>query len=135
MTQKAPKPIKYLFIALVASFALYEVAKPDTAQSTPQESSAPAAETWQDLNREGLRHAEDLCAKIEGLGIAPQCDISGLHDTMNLYKDVSTPGAEIICQQIVQVTLQRGWHFGDFQLKVFSPFSGDHPLAVCKLPS
>lgn len=135
MTQTVPKPIKYLFIALVASFVLYEVAKPYPAQSTTQETSAPAAETWQDRNREGLHHAEDLCAKIEDMGIAPQCEVSGFHDTMSMYKDVSTQGAEIICQQIVQITSQKGWRFGDFQLKIFSPFSGDHPLAVCKLPS
>lgn len=49
---------------------------------------------------------------------------------------IDTNGREAakICSGASQIVAQNGIRMAGWQLRIYSPFSGEHPLATCALP-
>lgn len=77
--------------------------------------------------------AQTLCDTFEVTGLLSEpCKIDHLTETISVTLDMATAAeARKVCptaRQIVDFGAGSGW-----SLKIFSPYSGDRPLATCRL--
>jgi hypothetical protein len=77
------------------------------------------------------------CKVIQSSGYAPECEVSGWNGTVDAVIDTSSSEARKICAGMVELVAVQTRAFSSagriWQLRIFSPYSGDHPVAVCHL--
>jgi hypothetical protein len=75
-----------------------------------------------------------LCAAMEKTGLSPECNVRGWGSTVDVRLDSSSAEARKICAGVVNLMVQQKLSLaGKWQLRIFSPYSGEHPIAVCTL--
>ena len=74
------------------------------------------------------------CRAFKGTQMVSECDVRGGRSSIDIRVDTNGQEAQKICVQAAEVLAKRTSNFGGkWTLRVFSPFSGDHPLATCAL--
>ena len=75
-----------------------------------------------------------LCESFENTGVATECDVSVTSRSVDVWIDTTGTEARKMCAGTVQMLAQHTRSFqGRWRLRIFSPFSGDHPIATCRL--
>ena len=75
-----------------------------------------------------------LCAALEGTGLTTECEVKGWGSTVDVRIDTSSPEARKICTSTADMMAQMTRSFaGKWKLRIFSPYSGEHPIAICNL--
>lgn len=75
-----------------------------------------------------------LCSAIEGTNLATECKVSGWGSTVDTTIDTTSAEARKICAGIADMMAQKTHTFaGKWKLRIFSPYSGEHPIASCIL--
>lgn len=82
-----------------------------------------------------INSAQRLCAAIDGTGLASEkCSISAWHSSVDMRIDTNTTEARKMCQQMVELMREKGFKFdAGWQIRIYSPYSGDHTLTTCPL--
>ena len=76
-----------------------------------------------------------ICEAFKHSGIASECSVNGWKSTVDVRIDTNGIEAQKMCIGFKAVITQNKRFFGGtWTLRIFSPFSGDHPLATCILP-
>jgi len=78
--------------------------------------------------------AYKLCSALEDTGLTTECEVKGWGSTVDVR--IATSGGEAmkICSGIVNMMAKQTRSFnGKWKLQIFSPYSGDHPIASCTL--
>jgi hypothetical protein len=72
-----------------------------------------------------------LCAAIEKTGMVTECDVRGSGPTVDVRMNTNSAEARKICDGMVESIAQQTRSFaGKWKLRIFSPHSGEHPIAV-----
>jgi hypothetical protein len=103
-----------------------------TAVTAPSETNSSAS-AWQ--NKPGITdHALAVCRALTNSG-ATECELTVFSQAIDVRVNVSAADAPILCKGIVELVRKQTTAFSgsEWQIRVFSPFSGDHPLAACSL--
>jgi hypothetical protein len=86
-------------------------------------------------SKTSVASAMSLCAIFDNMGVlSDKCKISGWNSAVEISLDASGREAAKICRDAaknfakVGLTFDPGW-----QLKIYSPFSGDKTIAVCDI--
>jgi hypothetical protein len=75
-----------------------------------------------------------LCTAIEKTGMSTECTTSGYRQAVDVRFNTNAAEAHKICTGLVEVAAQQRLSFaGKWKLRIFSPYSGEHPIAVCTL--
>lgn len=76
-----------------------------------------------------------LCTVLDATGLLTQeCDVSGWNAAVTIKVDVQASEARDICTEVKGIEQKRGWVFEPkWQLKIYSPYSADNTIAVCRL--
>ena len=75
-----------------------------------------------------------LCTAIEKTGMSTECTTSGYRQAVDVRFNTNAAEAQKICTGLVEVAAKQKLSFaGKWKLRIFSPYSGDHPIAVCTL--
>jgi hypothetical protein len=83
---------------------------------------------------DAVDNAFRLCAVFEKTGLTTECKVSGWGSTVDVRMDTSGAEARKICISVVDLMAQQKLSFaGKWKLRIFSPYSGEHPIAVCTL--
>lgn len=80
-------------------------------------------------------HAMTLCRAMEGTGLIVECEVRGWGETVDAVIDTTGGDARAICTGISELMEAQTTMFAgkDWKLRIFSPYSGDRPIAVCPL--
>jgi hypothetical protein len=75
-----------------------------------------------------------LCKAMDDTGLATQCEVEGWGSTVDVTIDTNGAEARKICAGVVKVMAKQTRTFaGKWKLRIFSPYSGQRPIAVCTL--
>jgi len=75
-----------------------------------------------------------LCKAMEGTGLTTQCEVKGWGSTVDVRIDTNGAEARKICAGTADMMAKQTRTFaGKWKLQIFSPYSGDRPIAVCTL--
>ena len=78
--------------------------------------------------------AYHLCDAMKGTGDVTECTVDGSGHFVDVRIDMSSEEAKKVCAATVAMVAQHTTRFaGIWQLRLFSPYSGDHPIAICTL--
>jgi hypothetical protein len=67
-------------------------------------------------------------------GVATECEVKGWGSTVDVRIDTTGTEARKMCPAMVNLLAQQKLSFaGKWKLRIFSPYRGDHPIAVCTL--
>jgi hypothetical protein len=79
--------------------------------------------------------AYKLCSVFDSTGmLSKKCEVSGWASSVDVSIDTTSTEARKICQGVAQmvrgqgIAFDRGW-----QIRIYSPFSGDQQIAYCSL--
>jgi len=90
--------------------------------------AAPAA------SADVIDDAYRLCKSMEGTGLTTQCEVKGWGSTVDVRIDTNGAEARKICAGVADMMAKQTRTFaGKWKLQIFSPYSGDRPIAVCTL--
>jgi hypothetical protein len=85
---------------------------------------------WADAFDDAVR----LCAAIEKTGLVTECDVRGAGPSLDVRMNTTSAEARKICDGMAESIAQQNLRFGGkWKLRIFSPYSGEHPIAVCTL--
>ena len=93
-----------------------------------------AAPCWASSNL-SVDNAFGVCKALDATGILTQeCDVSGWNSAVSIKVDMQAGEARQFCNGVVNLVKKKGLEFGpQWQLKIYSPYSGDSTIAFCKL--
>ena len=74
-----------------------------------------------------------LCSALEATGLITECKVKGWGSTIDVRIDTSSSEARTLCSGIVEMVATKANFNGKWKLRILSPFSGDNPIATCKL--
>jgi len=85
---------------------------------------------------ESVKNAFFMCAVVDATGMASEkCSVSGWHSSVDVTIDTTGAEARQICLGMVTAMAEKGLHWdAGWQVRIYSPFSGDHTIAFCALP-
>ena len=90
--------------------------------------AAPAA------SADVIDDAYRVCKAMEGTGLTTRCEVKGWGSTIDVRIDTNGAEARKICAGVAnQMAKQTRTFAGKWKLQIFSPYSGDQPIAVCTL--
>src|SRR5688500_7848303 len=93
-----------------------------------------SADTDTPRERTVVDDAFTVCEAMKSTGMVSECSVSGFNRTIDVRIDTSGTEARKICDQSSAMITAKSPRFrGEWELRVFSPFSGDHPLASCRI--
>ncbi len=83
-----------------------------------------------------VKNAYKLCSVLDDSGVLSKpCDISGFGQSVEITAEMTGAEARMICKMYADKLKQEDMLFDyGWTLKVYSPYSGDNTIAVCKLP-
>jgi len=84
--------------------------------------------------RSVLDDAENICKAVSA-GLATQCAVHVFSDTVDVTIDTDGAEARKICKGIAVEMSKHTNNFTltDWKLQIFSPYSGEKPIAICNL--
>ena len=130
---------RVIFISLVSLAALALFGRCSRPDPPPFRASEPAAQsnttpTVLPAERSIDHHALAVCRALQNAG-AQKCELNSLRQTIEATINVSLSDAATLCRGVVSLIQQQTTAFNGtaWQIQVFSPSSGLHPLATCKL--
>jgi len=86
------------------------------------------------LGADAVDNAFRLCAVFEKTGLSSECHVRGWGSTVDVRLDTSSAEARKMCVAMVDLLVRENLRFaGKWKLRIFSPYSGEHPIAVCTL--
>ncbi len=75
-----------------------------------------------------------LCTTFENTGLSTECEVKGWGSTVDVTIDTNGVEARKICAGVVDMMAEQTRTFaGKWKLRIFSPYSGERPIAVCTL--
>lgn len=75
-----------------------------------------------------------LCTTFENTGMSTECEVKGRGSTVDVTIDTNGGEARKICAGVVEMMAEQTRSFaGKWKLRIYSPYSGDRPIAVCTL--
>lgn len=75
-----------------------------------------------------------LCKAMEATGLTTECEVKGWGSTVDVTIDTSGSEGRKICAGVADMMAKQTRTFaGKWKLRIFSPFSGQRPIAVCTL--
>lgn len=78
--------------------------------------------------------AHKVCQAIRKAAVVSDCEVNGTEHNIDAWIDTNRTEAGKLCAGVGRL-LKGVTNFSEpWQLRIFSPFSGDHPLAICPLP-
>jgi hypothetical protein len=79
--------------------------------------------------------ADTVCEIIMNSGMASECEVSGWDSAIDFWVDTSSVEARKLCALMTPWIAEQTDAFAGrtWQMRIFSPYTGDHPLAVCDL--
>ncbi len=81
-----------------------------------------------------VNDAYKVCNAFERTGLTTQCEVSGWNSTIDVTIDTTGAEARKMCPGIVDMVAKLTRSFaGKWKLQIFSPYSGERPIAVCRL--
>ena len=82
-----------------------------------------------------ITFARGLCTALDRMEIfSKPCDVNGWNTSVDVWLDATAPVAQVYCKQVVDMLDQAGMKFGwDWDLRIFSPYSGENTIAYCQL--
>lgn len=125
-----------LVVAGIIAIIIF-IGRPDS-QPTPE--SQPIDEDA----LQQLRVVDDaylLCESFEATGLTTDCEVKGWGLTVDVRIDTSGSEARKICTGVADMLAQKTHSFASFassagrpwKLRIFSPYSSEHPIAICNL--
>jgi hypothetical protein len=82
-----------------------------------------------------IDNAFRVCEGFKHSGITSECSVNGWKSTIDVRIDTNGIEAQKMCVGFKAVLAQQKTYFGGtWTHRIFSPFSGEHPLATCILP-
>jgi hypothetical protein len=73
------------------------------------------------------------CEAFKQTGLVSECNVHGFGRSIEVRIDTSGEEAQKMCPSSVAMILHYAPSLsGKWNLQIFSPFSGDHPLATCQ---
>ena len=93
-----------------------------------------AVPCWASSNP-SVDNAFRLCTGLDATGsLTQECEVSGWNSTVSIKTDLKPAEAREFCVGIVGIAKKKGWTFDPkWQLKIYSPYSGDSTIAFCNL--
>jgi hypothetical protein len=72
---------------------------------------------------------------MEGTGLTIQCKVQGWGSTVDATIDTNTSDARTLCLGVAEQMAKQtaGVFAGKWNLRIFSPYSGETPIAICPL--
>lgn len=101
-----------------------EQATPGTDATTGNEGSKP----------DPVGEAYVICEVMKNTGLTTRCDVRGGGKTVDVRMDTTGGEARKICSGVanqVRDGVGAGLSSKQWKLRIFSPYSGDEPIAVC----
>ncbi len=75
-----------------------------------------------------------LCDAMKANKLTTQCSVVGKNRTIDVTIDIDGAGAREICAGTVRTMAKHTDRFaGEWTLQIFSPYSGQRPIATCVL--
>ena len=76
-----------------------------------------------------------LCYMMEQTGLATECDVNAFNKSVDIRIDMTTFEARKTCVGIAAIHSEStgGFKYKGWSLRIFSPFSGKHPITKCVL--
>ena len=75
-----------------------------------------------------------LCRALEGTGLTTECEVKGWGSSVDVTIDTTSYEARKICAATAGMMAKKTTSFaGRWKLKIFSPYSGERPIATCNL--
>lgn len=75
-----------------------------------------------------------LCGAMEATGLTTECEVRGFGSTVDVTVDTNGSEARQICAGVTDMMAKKTQTFaGKWKLRIFSPYSGKKPIAVCTL--
>lgn len=75
-----------------------------------------------------------LCVAMEATKLTTQCSVSGWNRTIDVTIDTRGSEAREICEGTARLMAEKTRNFaGEWKLQIFSPYSGQRPIATCVL--
>jgi hypothetical protein len=75
-----------------------------------------------------------LCKAMEATGLTTECEVKGWGSTVDVTIDTNGSEGRKICAGVVDMMAKQTRTFaGKWKLRIFSPYSGQRPIAVCTL--
>jgi len=77
-----------------------------------------------------------VCNVFTNTGMVTECSVSGWNASVDVRMDTTGGEAQKICGGVVEMITDQTQAFSraerKWKLQIFSPYSGDHPIAVCQ---
>ena len=84
-----------------------------------------------------VQAAYAVCNIIMNTGLASECEVSGWDSAVDFWVDTSSVEARKMCALMTPWIAEQTDAFANagqtWRMRIFSPYTGDHPLAVCGL--
>jgi hypothetical protein len=75
-----------------------------------------------------------VCEAMDGTGLTTSCEVKAWGKTIDVRMDTTGAEARKICLGTAKMVSGYTIAFkGEWKLRIFSPYSGDQPIAVCAL--
>jgi hypothetical protein len=99
--------------------------------------AAIALLTYQARAADEVDAAYAVCQSLMNTGLVSECEVSGWEGAVDAWLDTNSAEARKMCAGMVELFAQHTDAFAKaprtWRLRILSPYSGDHPLAVCDL--
>lgn len=76
-----------------------------------------------------------VCAAFKGTNDVPECTVSSFGKTIDVRIDTNSDEARTICVGTAALAASHTTRFAGegWTLNIYSPYSGDHPIATCPM--
>lgn len=122
-------------VHLISSFIILSITLtqfvPGTTSPKKTTSSHVASKT-KSKTEETADNATRICIALENTGMTTECKV-GWGGTLDVWIDTNGSEARKMCTGIASLVAKQGAAFPGWKLRIFSPYSGDHPIATCNL--
>jgi hypothetical protein len=79
-------------------------------------------------------NAHGLCRAMEETGATTECTVNAWGSSVDARVAMNAAEARRFCAGVVAMLVRQQASFQErWKLRLFSPYSGDHPIAVCPL--
>jgi hypothetical protein len=83
---------------------------------------------------QALENARTLCGVLESQGVSTECRVNTGEYSVDARIPMAVAEARKFCWSARDALAKKQMDFeGRWKLRIFSPFSGEHPIAVCPL--
>ena len=116
---------------------LIAIAGAGSKKDSPPTNEKIAAEVKQQaaVPNTAMANAYGLCAVLDSSGaLSEKCSVSGWNDAISITVAATPDDAQKLCPAFLETIRVNKLHFDKgWQVKIFSPFSGQRTIAICDL--